>query len=241
MRTIYETKYRVTTNMRDKKGNLALDSILDLFQDIAGLHADELGSADTQMNQIGIYWVISRTEIDILGDTSHIDVAHVSTWPQKPKRFLCERQYSLKDEKGKLLVMGRSYWVLLSIETQQLQPSSAFSYPLDTFYEDTFYSNRPYNNAKVVENNNELLVKEIKIPRRFIDKNGHLNNTRYTELMYNCLSDDDNIKIATFYYHEQVKEGQELKFYRLDEDNKVHFTAYVNDKVVFKTVIELEK
>jgi acyl-ACP thioesterase len=52
MKTIYETKYKVTTNMRDKKGNLALDSILDLFQDIAGLHADELGSADTQMNQI---------------------------------------------------------------------------------------------------------------------------------------------------------------------------------------------
>jgi medium-chain acyl-[acyl-carrier-protein] hydrolase len=73
---VYEKQYHVGLGDVDFQKKLKISALFNFFQDIASLHAEDLGvGIDRLMNGYGVTWVLTRIRVDInrmphLGETS---------------------------------------------------------------------------------------------------------------------------------------------------------------------------
>ena len=66
METKYKKIYQITTNMMDCHDCLKMSTLLDIAQEVAGDHADELGCGFEVMIKQNLIWVIVRNYVEIL-------------------------------------------------------------------------------------------------------------------------------------------------------------------------------
>ena len=91
-------KKEITFNVRERDVNLNDNirpaSVLDYFQDIAGIHADELGVGFEPMIKLNLYWVILYITFERVGKVpSFGEKINVVTWPKVKTRLESEREY----------------------------------------------------------------------------------------------------------------------------------------------------
>ena len=212
----YVKKYQVTVNDADFTKKLKLSAAFNYFQEIASLHADNLGIG---FNEIGpkynVTWVLTRMKVEILKYPIWDQEIVVETWPQIPKRFHFERDFYIKDLNNNILVKATSMWVLIDINTRELRSSDiiAINYP-EIITERAIESNlgkiRPTGEK-------ELIYKRI-IGCSDIDMNEHLNNSKYVDFIMDCFSMDTLRKyhpcsIQVNYVNESLA-GDEISLYK---------------------------
>lgn len=78
---IREDKFIVRTYECQSNGNIKICALMQYLQEIASVHADELGFGNTWLNEINGYWVLSniRLEINLLPKWN--DEVIIRTWP----------------------------------------------------------------------------------------------------------------------------------------------------------------
>jgi len=64
----FERKYYLRTSDYDSRLKLSPAAILDLFQDAAGTHAEELGIGFEAMLARKLIWVVARIRFRVLAD-----------------------------------------------------------------------------------------------------------------------------------------------------------------------------
>ena len=64
---LYRKNYEVDVSHVDFRGRLKLSSLFQYFQDIAGLHAENLGMGMKVLQEDqGVLWVLERIRVDII-------------------------------------------------------------------------------------------------------------------------------------------------------------------------------
>ena len=186
----FSKEYSLRTSDFDRNGHLHPQSILDLFQDVAGLHAELLGIGRDVFIKRNIIWVLVRTKYTVIKEPSVYDTVVVRTWPLVPGKVVCQRDYLIEDTKGNILVRGTSDWVLMDINTKAMVKS------------DIMY---PYDENEKMERALDTRLRKIhfrdghdfsgseghyKVTPAFsdIDVNGHVNNTKYAMYIENALN-----------------------------------------------------
>ena len=186
------------------------------FQEIASLHADNLGIGFNVIGpKHGVALILTRMKVEILKYPLWDEVVIVETWPQMLKRFHFERDFYIKDLNNNILVKATSMWVLIDINTRELRSSDiiAINYP-EIITERAIESNlgkiRPTGEK-------ELIYKRI-IGCSDIDMNEHLNNSKYVDFIMDCFSMDTLRKyrarsIQVNYINESFA-GDEISLYK---------------------------
>lgn len=230
----YTKEYQVLVNDVDFTKKLKLSAAFNYFQEIAGLHADNLGiDFNTIEEEHGVAWVLIRMRVDMLRYPIWDEEIILETWPQIPKRFQFERDYYIKDIQGNIIAKAISMWVIVDVETREIKRSEtiAIDYPKiikERAIDCTLGKIRPSGQPKIA-------YRRV-IGCSDIDMNGHLNNSKYIDFIMDCFTMEDlknhSAKSIQICYMNESLPGDTITLYKYTgiTDEGIIFIEGVNEK-----------
>ena len=116
----YSEQYKIRTSELDYRDNMRLSAYLDLFQTIAGKHAELLGLGYEEMLKKGIAWVITKVKFDCILPLLSDETVTVVTEPHEKGLMDFTRDYYIYKQSGELAAKGTSQWVHIDFATRKL-------------------------------------------------------------------------------------------------------------------------
>jgi acyl-ACP thioesterase len=208
-----------------------------MFQDIAGFHAKTIGIGALELEEKGLFWIVSKIRLVIKKRPLVQETLEETTWIQPAEKVVCERDWALTQD-GEQIAYVKSMWALLRREDFRpvlmsgVYPDSDFAIaPPDS--EPFTRISKKFENAEPIG--------EYRIRSVDIDRGGHFNNGNYVKAMLGCFTcaqiAEMGISELDLQYHLQCYEGETIRFVRrpsedwlmeigaLNEEGKVCFTA----------------
>ena len=210
MNKIYSETFPLRTSDFDCRGQIKPSAVLDLFQEVAGAHANELGIGFDALLEKGLLWAIVKVKFRIEKQINVHQRVVVKTWPLPAGRVSMQREYLIEDEEGKPLVKGSSEWVMVHSEKRRIVPPINV-YPLDEYCEERMFEGKFTKVPDFVDLENAFDI----IPSFCeLDRNGHVNNIRYADYVLNALKPEkQQIRAFQIDFHREVMSGMKLSLY----------------------------
>ena len=231
--------YRLRWMDFDRYGHLQPAAVLDIFQDMATLHAEEIGIGRDAMLEQGVIWVVVRTKLEMAAEPEHFQVVTVRTWPHSLSKFSFIRDFTMHDADGRLLAKASQEWVLMNVETRKFaSPKDCYQGPLD-FCEDRVFEKKARKTPSFEEGNRP--VRTVAAAYSDIDVNGHVNNAMYANFIVNALEPDAEFALKTMQidYRYEALPGQPLFIHALVEDDRTLLKGLSEDgTTLFAAVVE---
>ena len=231
----------------DFKDELKISTALSYLEEVACYSADELGFGYDYVKPRGYAFMVTNICCEFLRPISLGETVVVKTWPLPPSHVIFGREYQMYSKSGELLSNATSRWCLIDVAAGKLAQSKVI--------DNQDYST--YNTTKVMENvkwkipafktEEGTLCFSLKIANSEYDHNMHVNNTRYADYCLNCFTvaelADKRLKRFSISYVKQCKEGEELRFYRMAQEDGSYLTQGVNvaNEIVVQAHIEFEE
>ncbi len=211
---VKEEKFRIRTYECGIDGRIKIFSLMQYLQEIAALHAEQLGLGFDKLSEMNGYWVLSNIRIEISRLPGRDDEITLRTWPSGYSRTIATREFVGKDQNGSDLFHAGSEWMVLNKETNRLKNL----FRLDLSLPKTGVKALPDELNRLEPNGDYRVgaVREppVRVPRSSIDLNGHVNNTEYVRWGIDALSRafklEDSIRYVQATYLSEVFEGDEL-------------------------------
>ena len=219
-----ERRYHLRTSDFDMRSRIFPSSVLDLFQDAAGEHATTLGIGYTDFAPKNLCWMLSRVAYRIIKQPRIFSDVVVKTWPIESKRIEFDRDYAVYDDKGELLIVGSSQWVILDIterESPKIVPARGFSMYIDEYITERSMEKPFPRIAPAFETEGEDYI--TKSSYTDIDTNGHVNNIRYSTFVLNALDLPPEKEITSFRidFIKEIVDGASIKITNKTEDGVI--------------------
>ncbi len=181
-------RYPILMGDVDFAKNLKLSAAFNYFQEMARLHADKLGVGieDIELRHGGV-WVLTRMRVDMYRYPVWGEEVIIETWPLVPSKFEFNRDYLMKDAKGKIIACAVSTWMVLDVRTRRPKRSEAIGMP-NPDQDDERPRAISCTLGKLKMPVNSVLAYERVIGCSDIDSNGHLNNSKYLDFIIDCFS-----------------------------------------------------
>ena len=211
---VKEEKFRIRTYECGVDGRIKIFSLMQYLQEIAALHAEQLGLGFDKLSEMNGYWVLSNIRIEISRLPGREDEITLRTWPSGYSRTIATREFVGKDQNGSDLFHAGSEWMVLNKETNRLKNL----FRLDLNLPKAGIKALPDELNRLEPNGDYRVgaVREppVRVPRNSIDLNGHVNNTEYVRWGIDALSRtfklNENIRCVQATYLSEVFEGDEL-------------------------------
>ena len=239
MQNIYETTYNLTTNYYDPYNHLSVQGALDLLQNIAARHAYTLGAGKEDLEKIGLFWVIARTELDFKSFPNTPVEVKVITWPTLPTRFYFDRFYKIIDlATNEIILVGRSRWVLVDTIKRRIANTSLYQYPLASYHQEILFTT---DFARLEEPSEEVGTHIVRPSE--IDENGHLNNSKYGNIIYDYLQLQSNevIKNIVIFYNNEALSGEKIILKKQSSNNKIAISGHKTDTIIFNSEVTIKQ
>lgn len=219
MNKIFSSVYTLRAADFGLYSRLKPSSILDLFQDVAGRHAMELGCDGPTLLKRKLAWVIVKLRFRVLGTAHMYQPVTVSTWPLPAGRIGYQREYRISDAQGNTIVEGSSEWVLMDISSRRIAAAGNV-YNLTEHCEEKVFSDG-FPRLRAFEAEGEAY--SCLPPFSDFDLNGHVNNTKYANYVLDALRLPENEVISSFQldYHREVLPGKALEIYHRRDENVI--------------------
>ena len=225
----YKTKITLYNSYFDVNGCLTAKSILSIFQDVASIHAEEIGVGYEKMVQNNLFWVLSRVKFDILKMPKINQIVEVETWPHIKGRIDFDRDVRILSEDGEVLIIGTSKWCVIDATSRTLQRTDNINYEgeycLDVNYEGSF--------MKIICPK-ENLIKQFSYNVKFsdLDNNKHMNNTNYANLVLNSIV-NKNISHFEINYLRECKINDNIDIFATSKENEEYIIGKNNENETF--------
>ena len=161
-------------------------SLLNYLQEIAGVHANQIGVGIGGLQEKGLTWVLVRMHLAIQAPLPRWGTSLlVTTWPSGARGALAAtRDFHVAASDGKTLAEANSEWLILNRET--LRPVRLPPDILSLAPHDTPRVQLPQKPAIQV---NGAPIGQAIFPVRHtdLDQNNHVNNVHYSEWAFESL------------------------------------------------------
>ena len=223
-------KTRIRPSMCDRNSLISIPAILDMFQDMAGMHADSIGIGALELEDRGLFWIVSKIRLKINRRPQVEEILDSVTWIQPAERVSCERDWAiLKD--GEQLAYVRSIWAAL--KRGSFRPGH-----MTDFYPDPDRAIAPPDDipftrmGKNFDGAEEL--GEYRIRSVDIDRGGHMNNVNYVRAMLGCFTcgqlEEMDIKELDMQFLLQCYEGDTIRFVGRPSENGIMEVGALNEE-----------
>lgn len=210
MEPIYEQLFPVTDLVVDRYGRLKLSALLYFAQEIAGQHSALLGADYDTLAQKRLFWAVTRHKVQIHRLPQRGETVRVQTWPMPTTKVAYPRAMAVYDADGRELLRSISLWVLMDLDSRGmvLPGKSGVS-------------------VAGIARGNELALPHSLAPRDLtssqervvtyscLDRNGHMNNTRYLDwvedLLPSAFHQQHTPREFTVCYASEALEGQAVR------------------------------
>lgn len=220
MRRLWEKEYYLRASDFDKFNHIKPSAVLDLFQDAAGQHAEEIGVGFDAMIKRCYLWVLTKVKFEILSQLAIYQKIIVKTWPLEPNRLNYRREYRIENENGELLIAGSSEWVVIHSEKRRFL-SVPDLYPFtDGFHEEVMFEGKL---GKVSDFEAKGMPRIVNAGFSELDANNHVNNTKYANYVLDAVdpSQANEMKAFQIDYRKEVLQGTQLSIYHTKMENTV--------------------
>lgn len=165
---------RLKTYQCDRYGFLRPIALMNKLQGLAGAHAEMLGVGRETCAAKNVAWVLTHMFVDIPDMPRAEEMLVYSTWPSATGPVRSERDFEIKDDKGKLKLRAISQWVLIDLHTRRPVRIS------DCFPDWNGLPERVWN-REFDKGTDFIPTKSCVMACRFddIDINQHINNAVY--------------------------------------------------------------
>ena len=209
MESIYTQEFTINDSCVNRFGKLKLSTLLYFAQEVAGRHFDRIAMTYEQLASRGMFWAIIRQRVRITRLPKSGETIRVETWPMPNTRVAFPRSVAAYDNQGNELFQVLSLWVLMDLQTRSmiLPGKSGIALP-GTVRGDELLppASLPAKNLKHHRNRIVCFTD--------LDRNGHMNNTRYLDWIADLLPSEfhENHSPSEFTvcYLSEAREGQEL-------------------------------
>jgi len=182
--SIWQKEYRIKTKDVDMFRKLKLSALLELLQEASIAHTEELGFPRQTTLDKGYLWVILQMYFHIIRMPVYDDVITIESWPGKMQHMLFPRYYRILSREKEVMAEGSMMWTLVDAKDRKVafpekhgviipETETGYEVPLPRLFgkEETTYEN------------------VYTVPYSFCDLNGHMNNTKYFDILMDHLDD----------------------------------------------------
>lgn len=206
---------------------------LNFAQEVACSSADELGFGYQDLKPVHQGFLVVNTVVECVRPLFWGETFTLQTWPLPPRHSFFERHYRfLKGEEELAKVASR--WCLVDLNDFSLLSADKLA----------AHANCPYRDEKVIP------VPAYRIPKldesaeeayrttarySLCDHYRHVNNARYADLFCDCFTMEEfasrQIRRFRITYGKQIREGEEIVFYKKEIDGEYVLEARVGGEV----------
>ncbi|MCQ2566937.1 MAG: thioesterase [Mogibacterium sp.] len=196
--SVYEKKTLVRECNVNESGLMKTSAFFSVLQDISDEHVEALGTGPAAAIEQGFYWIIAsqRAEIDRMPRLG--EEILVRTWMGRNRHVLMPRYYTVesvpsKDVNGsesEMLARVAICWTFITVETRELVVSAECPISItENISEMKSLELNPWRGPKPITSENVLCSsRDVTVPHEYIDRNGHLNNAHYFDLVEAALA-----------------------------------------------------
>ncbi len=184
---IYEKKILIRSEQVDMSRRLRMSDLFRLLEEASIAHTELLGCTREKTLDRGLLWIITRQSVEIKELPAYDDEIIVRSWQGEMQHVFFPRFYEI-ERAGEILVKGQALWMLMKEDDRSMVMPEDY---------DISIPGRP--------DSDDMVLPAIVIPKdieaeessllvtRFsqVDINGHMNNTRYFDVIDDMLNSAD--------------------------------------------------
>lgn len=230
----YEDRIKLYSSYFDANDKLTPKAILEIFQDIAASHAEQIGVGFQLMLNKNLYWVLSRVKFDILKNPKPNQTIKAITWPHEKGRIDFDRDMLILNEDDEILIKATSKWCVIDTINRKLQRTENVNYIGDICPDINYLEKFDKISLPTSEFKN---INAHKVCFSDLDHNKHMNNTNYGTLILNSI---DNKNISHFeinFINESVLDD-EITISQCKTDNGEYILGKNQDKIIFTAYVK---
>ncbi len=173
----YSEVFVVRANETDMGGCVTVPALCNYLQELAGVHACNLGVGIDQMQAEGTTWMMSGLHLTFTRFPQWREALTITTWPSSCRgRLLTTRDFLVHDASENLILAGISEWLMIDRRSHKITR-------LPAELQQWIASDGPRapvpEAEKLVELQEPRWSAAIVVKRSHIDLNNHANNVHY--------------------------------------------------------------
>ena len=235
----YTQTYTICRHDGDHHGNAKPGALLRYGQQIATMHAEAAGLNDELYAATHTAYVLAKLALHIDRTPRVDETLTVTTRPERCKRVVNKRITFFYDAAGQQVAVLDSRWVLIDTDKRLIlrKHPEAFN---DCWAEDVPFE-LPMKMVKAVPEDCAPAGEYTATYSR-CDMNGHMNNTRYVDILCDALPwnvwDEGEVRDLKVYYHREVPRGASFALLQAQTGEKqYYFCGQREEKAAFEASI----
>ena len=210
MEPVFKKTYTVETIHLDRYGRVKPSAMLYFAQQAATGHCAQLALDWNTLAQKGLFWAVIRHRLHIDRYPVEGDVLTVESWPMPTTRSAFPRATAAYDQTGAPIFRCISLWVLMDMDTRAMVLPGKSGIALEGTLRGIELATPSAIVPKAAQSQSQRIVGYTDL-----DRNGHVNNTRYLDWVDDLLSSEfhreHTAKELSVCYYAEAKEGQLLQ------------------------------
>ena len=208
-------------------------AVMEHFQDMAAAHAEELGVGFEDLKAQNLFWVLNRLSAVIDKPPIIGEPLTITTYPHRPNMVDAIRDYVVSNSKGETLVRGTSRWCVLDINSKAIRRCApVFKFGADEYKPEFAVADGNIALPEIGKISGERRIRRGVVNITDIDRNGHMNNARYADLVVNTCDYDyystHSIIAFDFNFLAEMRVNDEYSVEMRTDGNASYFEAAGN-------------
>ena len=224
----YSAQFRLTSMDIAPNGSVRPGALLRYFQEAINLQMHDNPPSTEDLFERGLAFILSRTTMKIYTSLRVYDKIKVVTWANTSKgaTFIRSAQIFINEELAADIITA---WALVDFKNHRLVRVKDAVLGIDTL--DELPDIPLPEKIRFPEECEMNLVGEKHIVYGDIDRNDHMNNTRYVDMICDFLPDVENkaVRSFTINYLTESKLGEVLDIYHTSDSENDYFYASKKD------------
>ena len=204
-------KYRILSTDTDRNNIVSPTNMLRYMQDSAFSEMKDDGESYDSLIARGLAFVIGRIRVSFYSPLHSHDEIECQTWTCESKGVQFNRCYRVLRD-GMIVAEAVSVWALVGAEDRKLHRVSELS---SEYCEDDMLELDMPTRFRIPDDISLSLVGEKTVSYSDTDLNGHMNNTKYADMLcgFACNMDRKRLISMGISYISEAPMGETLKVY----------------------------
>ena len=219
--------YRINSHDCDSSGKVRPSLILRYMQETANLQLHNLGPTTDELIRDDRAFILSRINMSIYSELHAYDSIEVSSWACESRGVSFNRCYQIKRD-GELIAEAASVWGLIGISDRKIYRVEDISLGFGT--DEPLELDAP-KRVHIPRDITLSLVGERQIVYSDLDRNNHMNNTNYPDMLCDFIPSmkDKHILNMSISFAGEATLGENLKVYMNRAEDQYFFRTVRTD------------
>ncbi len=213
-------KYKINAHDADYNGIVSASGLLRYIQDAANSHMKGEDPSYDELFDRGYAFILTRLHMVSHAPVYRHENIEVETWETGHRGLSSNRCYTLSRD-GRVLVEAASVWAIVGVNDKKLYRADEIGVSYASDEELPLMSDMRFRMPK----DDEMAhVGERTVAYEYVDRNGHMNNTYYADILCGFIPDMRGVRVSDLMinFRSEAPLGETLRV-TMKQDGDVYY------------------